>query len=112
MSEYVLVLFDQKPVEIRIGTCDCGTQYRRENVASSMSAPNSTSPPKKLLISAVKLRLWTKCTWFAVKRRLVISRHARINVTDQNSIWCRFKRRGTQQIPKPHKFRSLREPSR
>src|SRR6516164_8740738 len=28
MSEYVLVLFDQKLVEIRIGTCDCGTKNR------------------------------------------------------------------------------------
>src|SRR5215472_17574560 len=28
MSKYILVLFDQKPVEIRIGTCDCGTKNR------------------------------------------------------------------------------------
>src|SRR6516165_10384594 len=102
MSEYVLVLSYQKFVEIRIGTynCDIKNRTRKRHLVDVGT---------KFDIAAEKTTHLGGQATSAVKRRLVISRHARINVTNENSIWCRFKRRGT---PTDSKTTSISFPSR
>ena len=62
MSEYVLVLFNQKLVEIRIGTynCDINKRTRERHLVDVRTKFDIAA--EKILISEVKLRLWTKRT--------------------------------------------------
>jgi len=62
MSKYILVLFDQKPVEIRIGTYDCDIKNRTRKCYLVDVGTKFDVAAKKILIAEVKLRLWTKRT--------------------------------------------------